>query len=330
MLFDKASWKKYAAPYSIYDCACGYDNRYIFLMYERQESPHRDPLPRLRFLIARTERLMDTRFYFMEFGDFDFARVAYGANPETEFVSVDSGCKVYGYNPPRSGKEPEHPFKHQGSKLAASVTQVVRIGQSIYSVGAPRCMHKRVGLGQWQNMTASLKLPKDVDEPGKGLNYIWHSAAGFSENDIYAVGGLGDVFHFDGKAWTKISFPSNELLFNVCCSDDGKVYIGGNMGSLYVGRGDAWKKLTSGNQSVAWKDIAWFAGKLWCGSDYGLWELKKDQLVRADVPADVQLTSGAIDISPDGKYMLTAGPDGASLFDGKKWQVLFSRHDLED
>jgi hypothetical protein len=43
----------------------------------------------------------------------------------------------------------------------------------------------------------------------------------------------------------------------------------------------------------------------------------------------VQLVSGAIDISPDGKLMLTAGPDGAALFDGQRWEVLFSRHDLE-
>jgi hypothetical protein len=330
MIFDKQSWKKYAADFTIFDCAYGYEDRYIFLMYEKQESPHRDPLPRTRYLVVRTERPMDTRFYFMEFGDFEFARVSYGKSPETEFVSVDIGGKVYAYNPPRSAQESNHPNRHSGSDLLGVVTQVVRIGESIYTVGSPRRMHKRSEVNRWQDISADLKLPKDVDAPGKGLTYMWQSAAGFSENDIYAVGGEGDVFHFDGKQWRKLDFPSNELLFNVCCASDGNVYIGGNMGSLYVGRGDSWKKLTSGNQSVAWKDIAWFNNKLWCGSDYGLWELKKDQLLRADVPADVQLTSGAIDISPDGKYMLTAGPDGASLFDGKKWQVLFSRHDLED
>ncbi|QDQ27522.1 hypothetical protein FNU76_14795 [Chitinimonas arctica] len=161
-------------------------------------------------------------------------------------------------------------------------------------------------------------------------DFIWNDAAGYSENDIYAIGGAGDVWHFDGKKWSQCSFPSNERLYNVCCGDDGKVYIGGNMGSLYVGRENSWKKLSDGNYSVPWKDIAWFAGKLWCGSDYGLWEWHGTELVRAPVPADVQLVSGAIDISPDKTLMLTAGPDGAALFDGTKWEVLFSRHDLED
>jgi hypothetical protein len=131
------------------------------------------------------------------------------------------------------------------------------------------------------------------------------------------------------KKWQQFAFPSNEWLFNVCCAGDGSVYIGGNMGSLYVGRENAWTKLHDSSQSVPWKDIAWFGGKLWCGSDYGLWELKGKKLIRAEVPAEVQLSSGALDVSPDGQQLLTAGPNGASIFDGKTWQVLFNRNDLE-
>lgn len=272
---------------------------------------------------------METRFYRATFGNFDFARIAYGEGFETEFVSVDLGGLVYSYNPPRSIEEPQHPAKAAGSNLAAVVLQVVRIGDNLYTVGGPRRLHKRKGIGQWEDLTAKLSLPKDVDKPGKGLSYMWQDASGFSEQDIYVAGGDGDVWRFDGKKFTQCSFPSNELLFNVCCASDGNVYVGGNMGSIYVGRENKWKKLSDGSFSVRWKDIAFFAGRLWCGSDYGLWELKDGKLVRADVPADVQLVSGAIDISPDGKLMLTAGPDGAALFDGQRWEVLFSRHDLE-
>jgi hypothetical protein len=146
---------------------------------------------------------------------------------------------------------------------------------------------------------------------------------------MYAVGGAGEVWHYDGQEWEQLFFPSNERLFNVCCAGDGNVYVGGNMGSLYVGRGNRWKKLVDGTFSIPFKDIAWFAGKLWCGSDYGLWELKDGALLRAEIPAEAQLVSGAIDITPDGSLMLTAGPNGAALFDGEKWDVLFSRYELE-
>jgi hypothetical protein len=38
--------------------------------------------------------------------------------------------------------------------------------------------------------------------------------------------------------------------------------------------------------------------------------------------------SGRIDISPDGKTMLTAGARGAALFDGTHWQLLVSSLEL--
>lgn len=330
-IFDATTWKKFGEGFSLYDCAFGYGNRYAFLMYEKQDSPHRDPLPRLRFLMARMERPVERRFYFSEFGHFQFARLAYGESPETEFVSVDTFGHVYGYNPPRSDKEHAHPLTVKGSELSALVNQVVRVGTSIYTVGGPRKVHKRVGIGQWQELTDKIPTPKSFINPDANLaDYFWNDLSGFAENDMYAAGGAGDVWHYNGKRWSKLSFLSNERLYNVHCAANGLVYIGGNMGSLYVGRDNSWKKLSGGDFSVHWKDIAWFAGQLWCGSDYGLWTLGVgDRLERAKVPAEVQLSAGAIDIAPDGKLMLTAGPDGASLFDGKAWQVLFNRQDFE-
>lgn len=31
-----------------------------------------------------------------------------------------------------------------------------------------------------------------------------------------------------------------------------------------------------------------------------------------------------IDVSPDGQYLLTAGPQVAILYDGKQWELLFN------
>jgi hypothetical protein len=288
-------------------------------------------MPHIQFLFTYCDELdPKERYYYTRYGTFDFARLAFNEVPIPSYVAVDNRGHVFGYDKDRDGEESDLPQTTEGSKLAVVPTQVLRIGQSLYSVARPRRMYKRLGIDQWQDLTVNLKLPKDVDKPGNGSKYMWKSADGFSETDIYAVGGWGDVFHFDGKKWKQLAFPSNELLVNVCCAGDGNVYIGGNMGSLYVGRENTWTKLGGSSFSVPWKDIAWFAGRLWCGSDYGLWELDGKKLSRSKAPADVLLTSGAIDISPDGQHMLTAGPDGASLYDGKEWQVLFSRHDLED
>jgi hypothetical protein len=280
--------------------------------------------------MVRASRALDQkRFVRNEYGNFGFARISCRSQPR-EFVVVDTGGLVWSYDAERTSQEPDAPSTCEGSSLAVTYSQAVRIGGSIHIVGGPRRLYRRHGIGSWQDLTPGLKLPSDVDEPDKVMSYDWRDASGFSETDLYTVGGEGDVFHFDGSTWRQCAFPSNELLNNVCCAADGNVYIGGNMGSLYVGRGDRWKKLEGSNHSMPWKDIAFFGGTLYCGSDYGLWQLdEKGKLVRARVPADVLLNSGAMDVSIDGRHLLTAGPDGASLFDGRDWQVLFSRHDLE-
>jgi hypothetical protein len=304
----------------------------MFLLAEPPKA-RSDILPRLRFLVARMERPLETRFYFMEQGDFGQTRIAYGNSPETEFLGVDTAGKVYGYNPPRTAREADHPSQTPGSSLAGVVTQVVRIGGTIYTVGGPRRLHRRLGIGQWEDLTASLKLPADVDEPGKSLDYLWQSADGFAADDLYAVGGAGDVFHFDGKQWRQCRFLTDELLFTVCCGGDGQVYIGGQQGTLYVGRGDTWKKLSGGGGGVPWTDLAWFGDRLWLVSSFsqGLCVLKGSQVVPADLPAEISslICGGALDVSPDGRRLLAAGSDGACLFDGTTWKVLFNRYELE-
>ncbi|UXY13674.1 hypothetical protein N8I74_10095 [Chitiniphilus purpureus] len=76
---------------------------------------------------------------------------------------------------------------------------------------------------------------------------------------------------------------------------------------------------------LPFKDMAWFDGRLWCGSDYGLWVLQDGKLINPpDQPAAVRNACGVIDVSPDGKVMLTASPHGASLYDGRTWTLLFS------
>jgi hypothetical protein len=182
-------------------------------------------------------------------------------------------------------------------------------------------------MDRWTETTQSTGgISFDLLTEGSGLDYGFADIAAFSDNDIYAVGGSGDVWHCDGKKWQRIHFPSNELLFTVCCAGDGNVYITGINGSLWVGRGDRWKRLFEGHFSVPFKDTAWFAGRLYCGGGYGLWVLKNDKLepLKDEVDSVVATSVGRIDISPDGKLMLSAGPYGATIYDGTTWQVLFN------
>ncbi|WP_348945531.1 hypothetical protein ABHF33_02765 [Chitinibacter sp. FCG-7] len=140
---------------------------------------------------------------------------------------------------------------------------------------------------------------------------------GFSKTDIYAVGGKGDAWHFDGERWQQLPFPSNMQLEAVCCAGDGQVYIGAEQGTVFRGRGNRWEMIYKGQMSLPYRDMVWHDGRVWCTSDYGLWTITDGQHERADVPHKVYSCAGHLSVG-DG-VMLLAGLWGTMLHDGKEW-----------
>ncbi|WP_437901080.1 hypothetical protein [Sorangium sp. So ce124] len=334
MILDREHWERHCAGYTVYDCAIMDAARTFYVMVESTDSPHRDPLPRTRFLFARADRPLDQkRFVRSELGDFGFTEIAYGPSA-IEFVAVDTGRQVFSYDRSRAGQEADIPGELPSTTLLAATSKIARVGQSMYAVGWPRRVYLRAGLSSWAPLDSGMPLPKKLssshedDRIEAQTNYTFNDLAGFSETDMYVVGDAGEVWRFDGARWGRCAFPTNQRLCTVACGADGKVYVTTQTGSIWVGRGDAWKLLVDVERSVPFRDSAWFGGKLWCGSDYGLWTVEGDELTTAELPAEVFLASGRIDVSPDGGHLLTAGAHGAALFDGARWELLFSSHEF--
>jgi hypothetical protein len=340
MIFDKTRWKEFIKGYSLFDCAIQSKDQIFLTLIENKQT--RDIYPKTRFLVCYLDAPMNERFYFKEFGHFTFVYTAYATAPRKEFVAVDISGNVYSYDPDRDDAEEslESPWlNNQITKrnMCSSILSIKRVNGQIYALGKHRQLFLREGNNTWKTLSNTpegmpfpMKL-KSSDLSGQRMGHSDMSA--FSPFDIYAAGGLSDLWHYNGKAWKQISFPSNELLSTICCAGDGKVYITGQNGSLWAGRDDRWKKLQDGEISLPFKDSEWFAGKLYCGNDYGLWvKDEQNQLIPlrdafegdSSMNSDIAMSSGRIDISPDGTLMLTAGPQGASLYDGKKWELLFN------
>lgn len=182
-----------------------------------------------------------------------------------------------------------------------------------YAVCAYRKIYKRVREGLWELFA---DLPEITETMGMGFNDL----DAFSENDMYAVGGRGDVWHYNGKLWKQLGFPTNAQLGTVTCAPDGNVYVSGEGGSLWIGRNAVWKRVHEGHSSVLWNDALWFDGKLWLSSDYQLriWdgkEMHAPQVQGKPIPA-----YGHMDVW-DG-LLVVAGPDFAYGLDGLEWKQL--------
>jgi hypothetical protein len=199
-----------------------------------------------------------------------------------------------------------------------------------YSVGGSREIYKRVAVGKWVPFVRTGLIFSD-DIPGiktmstsRMLDVTmamgFNDLDAFSPTDLYAVGGHGDVWHFDGTTWKQMGFPSNVQLGTVTCAGDGNVYISGEGGSLWVGSKSTWTRVYEGSSSILWNDVLWFNGQLWLASDYQfrIWDGKEMQAVTHEGKS-VSM-HGHMDVY-DG-LLVIASPEWVKTFDGKEWRTI--------
>ena len=183
-----------------------------------------------------------------------------------------------------------------------------------YAMGIAREIHKRVAVGKWERIEGFPELKNG----SKGTGF--HDLDAFSESDMYAVGGHGDVWHFDGRVWRQMGFPTNERLATVTCAGDGNVYITSEGGSLWVGQHSTWRLLEKRGSSVLWNDVRWFDGKLWLASDYQLRVWNGREIVTPEHDGKTILASGHMD-AHDG-LLVIADLWTVSTFDGQEWRKI--------
>ena len=334
MIFTKETHKLIFPGFIIIDCVIQDFNRQIYLLVEDDDEKIKDgDLPSYWFVYTyKNYQDPMERFYAANRVDLDDPKIAYNAKLN-DTIGVDEDGQLFSEDADGNDREEEGlPLKINGSKLRATYTNVKTVGESMYAIGIPHLLYKRNDVNDWEHLSESIPLPGKYvgnylsSEPASG----WDDFDGFSEQDMYLIGGNGGVWRYDGIDFKQCDFPSNEVMRNVCCAGDGYVYIGGRRGRLWRGKNDTWELMSEREFSISWKDIAWFNDRLFLGSDYGLWEFKDGEVIDAEVPDQVRTCSGSLSICPEKKYLLTAGNNGASMYDSKEWTVLFDKFDLED
>ena len=348
MIFDRESWERICKGFFVQDCTIGFEHgRLGFQLVEESNADHLEEW-RTRFLAVKLDEPMEFRFFSQTGNNLSFAQMATSWAPsQTEFLLVDTFRNVLSYKPKTyKSEEPVIPFDGRGygyadaGKVGSAIIRLARVGTTVYAIGAPLRIFQRMPNQKWFEhkgipMPAGLKSKDDdiVAAALRGSNL--YDLAGFSESDMYAVGDDGIVWHFNGKIWKQLAFPSNLRLQTVVCAGDGNVYITDIRGSLWKGRNESWKKIVTADMSIPFADSAWFAGRLWCAHDYGMWVVEGKEFVAAHmaisnpIPSNVALHAHRIDVSPDGTKMLVCGGHGAAMYDGKKWEILFSGFDFE-
>lgn len=234
--------------------------------------------------------------------------------PKAQFVVSSSGSAVFAIGSGEAGLEPTIP-------VPGATTRLRTVGSHVYAAASGRNLFRRESAGTWTAISKG--IPKNKTRANE---ISFRDVAGFDEQDLYAVGGAGDVWRFDGATWKQCAFPTNQELYTVCCGGDGNVYVSGLQGVTFVGRGDKWTPVHSGNLSIPFKDMVWYEDRVWCASDYGLWWIKEGQLAEAEVPAKVKVCSGYL-AAREG-ILLVCGFGGAAFRESGSWEVIFQHSDF--
>lgn len=234
--------------------------------------------------------------------------------PESKGVMIDRHKQVYAIGGGAREVESKIPGGRGLGPLRGGARRVKQIDGWLYVAGGFRSLCRRVGRNDWAEVGPL--PPKGKGEVG------FNDFDAFSESDIYAAGGQGDVWHYDGKAWSQVAFPSNMWIESVCCGQDGFVYIGAQSGSVFRGRSNEWKLIHRGDLSLPFKDMVWFNDRVYATNDYGLWEIQGESLKRSE--DSIEITNCAGNLSVGDGVMLMAGAYGAVLHDGQRWTRLFS------
>ncbi len=324
---DKNEWKTIFRNWQITDCAirntgfiCAVARKKLSLKEAQDLDDSEIPRRYLKILLGRAP---GQRSGYADLVGYPDPVIGACALPIAQDIIASINGHVYANGAGQDGME--FPTRSNGNGITP--TRIVTIGGYAFATGMTRGVYKRTGVNEWiQFDSAGFPEPQTYFPDGALGSSEYTSALGFNDLDglseqlLYAVGGKGDVWRYDGHRWTQCDFPSNEQLNTVTVAPDGTVYISGEGGNLWIGAEDSWRLAARGESSVLFNDSVWFQDQLWLCSDYQLRVWDGESLVRPRHRGEVVAYTGHMD-ARDGLLLIAAG-SYAHCFDGTEWRCL--------
>jgi hypothetical protein len=318
MYIEQEDYEKHFEGFQITDCVVRKKDTFYFALTEMYDTSEDAPsmyARKKRIVSCFTSKPSDQVWGHLGLKNFDTLFAGLSLYPKEQFVGVDMEGAVYVVGSGEKGIENPIAIAADGGPLRGAISKLKTIDGLTYAAGTGRTVLRRDGKNDWHGFTKEIPA---IEGHGQGFFDI----DGFNANDIYCVGREGDVWHYDGKEWKQVPFPSNMALWTVCCAGDGFVYIGAQAGCVFKGRGNTWQLIHKDTMTLPFNDMVWHQGKVWCTSDYGLWEIENDKVIKSTAPDEMRACAGHLSVG-DG-VMLLAGMYGAALHNGKEWQMLIS------
>ena len=190
------------------------------------------------------------------------------------------------------------------------------IGNNLYACGGQNQLYKLDGQ-IWRDFDHA------IYSPFKGkLEKCLLSIDGYSDQDIYAVGERGAVWHWNGHKWSNVDAPTNLSLNCVKCMANGDVFICGDGGALFrLNQKKQWLDLSNPEITTRslW-DIAEYEGFCYVTAENKLLRTDGDSIEEINIPTEQEAYFYSIDALEENLWIV--GGEEVYQYNGKSWQVL--------
>jgi len=289
---------------------------------EEEEHEGYDPsLRSKRLIVFYTDLAVESQWGGISLEAWNIPHIAGSSRPKGQLVATELDGKIRVIGSGENYEDNSFADDLPSSPDRGGPRCLKSIAGYVYMCGGNRSVAKMIGKNDWYPHTELISQHPDPTRGG------FDDIDGFNENDLYAVGGKGDVCRFDGKKWLEVAFPSNAWISTVCCGADGNVYISGYEGLTFVGSENKWKQIVDGGISLRFKNMVWYHDRVWCTNDYGVWTIYKNKLTKADLPPEIAVCAGNM-ATADG-VLLLGGLGGAAFMENGTWRPIMSRYQME-
>lgn len=234
-------------------------------------------------------------------------------HPELQVFAVGPDGRVNIGTLQGDNQEEIDPTKN-GPRLHGDIRDLRFIGEHLYAGGMGRQVYRREGKNEWIHRDTGV-LQSPSTEEVKGFNSI----DGLEEDDIYAVGFEGEIWHFHKGKWHKVESPTNLILNKVRAVRTDLVFACGQMGTLLRGHGNTWNFVDQGGTEDQIWDLEWFDDTPIIATDDQLFRLTSDDTLEAvDMELEYETTCGSLHVN-DGLLLSVGRKHICWTEDGKKW-----------
>ena len=327
-MIDLKRFAKIFPGYRIVEGIIINDSRFAFALTERDRLDGN-----AKYVERKTDMDSENGWRYLELGDLDA--------PTMGISAIEDGlifCSGYWHIFTYLAEEAfhfENEFPSERENIRGGLSRMRQIGDDLYICGSNRTVGIRRGVDNWEWLSPTIPL---TEEERKGLDTGFEEIDGFSENDIYVVGGRGDVWHFDGSSWERIELPARtereweNLTFAVRCADNGIVYIAEQDRILYGKYGSSWQIIPFPKHYVNGKphSMVWYEEKIWFTIHWGeLYLVENGEVIKVADKPDLapSIVHDAVWLDVKDGILLISGASGAAYKKDGEWTILLDYHD---